>query len=50
MGRGGRPVLPLVINAVNHRTVLHHMDEEQLPSEPLRRVFVQVRVVEAWGV
>lgn len=53
LGRGqGRPVLPLVINAVNHGTVLHHCngEEEQavLPAEPLRRVFVQVRV-RAWG-
>jgi len=47
LGRGGRPVLPLVINSVTHGTVLHHMDEDQLPSEPLRRVYVQVR--RSWG-
>lgn len=44
MGRGAgqRPVLPLVVSAVNHGTVLYHGDEDQLPAEPLRRVYVQV--------
>lgn len=41
-GAGQRPVLPLVVSSVNHGTVLYHGDEEQLPAEPLRRVYVQV--------